>query len=186
MFDYIPITYLNDFIFCPRSIYFHQLCEGENQMLYHRKEQTNGRLKHETIENKNYSTRKNILQGIYVYSEKYKLCGKIDLFDICKGVLSERKAQIKEIYDGYIFQLYGQYFSLIEMGYVVNKLYLYSYDDNKNYDILFPEENIKMFEKFEETIYRINNFNFNARPLEINKNKCLNCIYEPLCDVSIC
>lgn len=186
MFDYIPITYLNDFIFCPRSIYFHQLCEGENQILYHRKEQTNGRLKHETIENKNYSTRKNILQGIYVYSEKYKLCGKIDLFDVCKGVLSERKAHIKEIYDGYIFQLYAQYFSLVEMGYIVNKLSLYSYNDNKNYDVLLPEENIKMFAKFEETIYRINNFNFNARPFEINKNKCLNCIYEPLCDVSIC
>lgn len=186
MFDYIPITYLNDFIFCPRSIYFHQLCEGENQMLYHRKEQTNGRFKHESVENKNYSTKRNILQGIYVYSEKYKLCGKIDLFDIDKGVLSERKARIKEIYDGYVFQLYAQYFSLMEMGYAVNKLSLYSYDDNKSYDVLLPKDNIGMFEKFEKTISRINGFNFNEIPLEINKQKCLNCVYEPLCDVSIC
>lgn len=185
MFDYIPITYLNDFIFCPRSIYFHQLCEGENQMLYHRKEQTNGRLKHESIENKNYSTKKNILQGIYVYSEKYKLCGKIDLFDIGKGVLSERKARIKEIYDGYVFQLYAQYFSLIEMGYKVKKLSLYSYADNKVYNILLPCENIEMLKKFENTIFKINSFNFEINYSEINKQKCINCIYEPLCDVSI-
>lgn len=186
MFDYIPITYLNDFIFCPRSIYFHQLCEGENQALYHREAQTKGLIKHNSIEGKSYSNRKNMLQGIFVYCQKYNLCGKIDLFDAEKGVLSERKARIKEIYDGYVFQLYAQYFALIEMGHCVSKLCLYSYEDNKTYNVLLPSENEIMFKKFEDTIAKIRSFTFEGDAGILNRQKCLNCIYEPLCDVCVC
>lgn len=186
MFDYIPITYLNDFIFCPRSIYFHQLCEDKDQSLYHRQAQTNGKAKHETIESSSYSNRKNILQGIFVYCQKYKLCGKIDLLDINKETLSERKAQIKVIYDGYIFQLYAQYFALQEMGYKISKLNLYSYQDNKTYNVLLPSEDSIMMQKFENTIDAINKFNFEQHSDAINIQKCLNCIYEPLCDISVC
>ena len=186
MFDYIPITYLNDFIFCPRSIYFHQLCEDKDQRLYHRQAQTNGKAKHESVENASYSNRKDILQGIFVYCQKYKLCGKIDLFDIKKEILSERKAQIKVIYDGYIFQLYAQYFALQEMGYKISKLNLYSYKDNKTHKVPLPSEDPVMMQKFENTIDAINKFNFEQRPNAINIQKCLNCIYEPLCDISVC
>ena len=56
-----------------------------------------------------------------MYCEKYRLLGKIDIYDGKKKILRERKRQIKQVYDGYIFQLYGQYFSLIEMGYEVDK-----------------------------------------------------------------
>lgn len=34
MEDYIKITQLNDFIFCPVSIYFHNLYEDSEPMLY--------------------------------------------------------------------------------------------------------------------------------------------------------
>ena len=40
-------------------------------------------------------------------------------------------SQMFSIYDGYVFQLYGQYFSLIEMGYQVKKIRFHSMDDNK-------------------------------------------------------
>lgn len=186
MFDYIPITYLNDFIFCPRSIYFHQLCGDKDQSLYHRQAQTNGKAKHESIENSSYSNRKDVLQGIYVYCQKYKLCGKIDLFDLKKETLSERKAKIKVIYDGYIFQLYAQYFALQEMGYKISKLKLYSYQDNKTHEVLLPSEDHVMMDKFEKTIDAINNFDFGPTPEAMNIQKCLNCIYEPLCDISVC
>ena len=66
-----------------------------------------------------------MLQGVSVYCEKYNLVGKIDVFDEKTGILTERKKKIKTVYDGYIYQIYAQYFSLIEMGYKVNELRLY-------------------------------------------------------------
>ena len=75
------------------------------------------------------------MQSLDVYCEKYRLLGKIDIYDGKKKILRERKRQIKQVYDGYIFQLYGQYFSLIEMGYEVDKMELYSMIDNKKYPI---------------------------------------------------
>ena len=94
MEGYIPISYLNDFIFCPRSIYFHQLHGELSTRLYHDKPQIEGKAAHSAIEEKRYSTRKKILQGIDVYCEKYRICGKIDLFDTQKGILTERKKHI--------------------------------------------------------------------------------------------
>ena len=38
------------------------------------------------------------------------------------------------------YQLYAQYFCLREMGYEVEKLKLYSLDDNKVYEIPLPNE----------------------------------------------
>lgn len=73
-------------------------------------------------DNAAYSTKVSMLQGISIYSEKYNIIGKIDIFDSEKGILTERKKKVKTIYDGYIFQLYAQYFSLREMGYVVPNL----------------------------------------------------------------
>ena len=70
-----------------------------------------------------------MLQGIGIYCEKYNLVGKIDVFDTKSGILTERKKKVTKIYDGYVFQIYAQYFSLIEMGYKVVKLHLYSMDD---------------------------------------------------------
>lgn len=186
MFDYIPITYLNDFIFCPRSIYFHQLCEGEDKALYHRQPQTKGLIKHAVIENNSYTNRKSILQGVFVYCEKYKLCGKIDLFDAQKETLSERKTKVTTIYDGYVFQLYAQFFALTEMGYKVSELKIYSCEDNKSYKIPLPNEDFNMLQKFEDTISAINNFSFDNSPQNLNEKKCLNCVYEPLCDISVC
>lgn len=40
--DEIPITELNDFIFCPASIYFHHLYEGMDTMSYQSMDQING------------------------------------------------------------------------------------------------------------------------------------------------
>lgn len=177
----ISISTINDFIFCPISIYFHSLCEEMDPILLQEKRQINGSFAHESIDNQEYSSRKDCLQGIFVYSEKYNLIGKIDLFDGSTGVLMERKKHISNIYDGYIFQLYAQYFSLIEMGYDVKNLFLYSYDDNKKYPVLLPNEDEKMFTKFEKTLHDMNNFNmFEYYPKDINK--CRNCIYSSICD----
>lgn len=181
MDDLIQISQLNDFIFCPASIYFHSLYGSMDVMLYQSQYQLNGTNAHKTLDENRYSSKKSILTGINIYCDKYGLVGKIDMFDEEKGILRERKKLIKEIYDGYVFQLYAQYFSLIEMGYYVKKLQIYSMDDNKIYNIKKPEDNKIMLDKFEETVYKMKSFNLREYE-QTNKEKCSKCIYEPACD----
>lgn len=72
---------------------------------------------------------------------------------------------------------------MIEMGYKVNKLRLYSMDDNKIHTVSKPEEDKIMLEKFERIISEINNFSFGSFK-QSNISKCQRCIYEPLCSFS--
>ncbi len=176
----IPITFLNDFIFCPASIYFHNLYGDTDRIMYQDSSQINGTFAHSSIDNQTYSTRKSVLQGYEVYSEEWNLIGKIDLFDMDKGLLCERKKKINTIFDGYIFQLYGQYFSLVEMGFVVKEIRLYSLDDNKIYPVALPGQNSEMFQKFKTLIESIENFSLDSFS-QNNPEKCRKCIYEPLC-----
>ena len=152
-----------------------------DNMLFQTTDQINGTDAHSAIDERRYSTKKNILQGISIYSEKYKLCGKIDILDVDQKLLTERKKKISMVYDGYIFQLYGQYFALKEMGYKVQKIRLYSMDDNKSHPVKLPEEDEEMLYKFEKVISDIKGFvpeNF----VQSNSQKCMRCIYEPACD----
>ena len=179
MENYIQITKLNDFIFCPKSLYFHGLFENFEQKTYHSEPQTVGKIVHESIEAGDYSTSKYILQATNVYSEKYGLCGKIDVFDTQKGILIERKYRIKKIYDGFKYQLFAQMFCLEEMGYKVNELYLYSKVDNKKYPIELPTAKDK--EEFQHLVDQINHFNIAKDEIVVNEEKCNMCIYKPLC-----
>ena len=184
MEEIILISYLNDFIFCPISIYFHKLYGTLDKTIYQEERQIKGTLIHKTIDNKTYSDKKSILQGMSVYCEKYGIQGKIDIFDVEKGILTERKNKITKLYDGYIFQLYAQYFALIEMGYNVKKIRFHSMQDNKTYNIDLPDDNLEMKEKFENLIKEIHEFDlFQFR--QTNIEKCKNCIYEPSCDRSL-
>lgn len=179
----ISISTLNDFIFCPVSIYFHSLESNSENLLYQDSYQINGTNAHKTVDSATYSSKKNMLQGVSVYCSKYNLYGKIDLFDAEKGILTERKKKIKTIYDGYVFQLYAQYYALIEMGYSVKEIRLYSIEDNKIYIIEQPDCNLQMLKNFQKLIIDINNFTFDDFQ-QSNALKCNNCIYEPLCSFS--
>lgn len=180
----IIISNINDFIFCPISIYYHQLYSDMDKMIYHEKSQIDGSFAHEKVDTAGYSSKKNILQGIDVYSDEYGILGKIDLFDSESGVLTERKNKIKKIFDGYIFQLYAQCISLREMGYRVTKLKLYSFSDNKSYDVSLPEDDLEMFEKFVNTIYEMRSANVSSF-WPSNAEKCAHCIYRQFCDRSL-
>lgn len=142
--------------------------------------QTAGELAHKNIENRNYSSLKKYKQNMAVYSDKYRLCDKVDIYDIEEYVLIEYKNKINEIYDGQKYQLYGQYFCLSEMGYQVNKIFLYSKLDNKKYILDIPNQDEKI--KFENLIHRINTFDIFKDNTNININKCIKCIYNNLCD----
>ena len=65
----LNITSLNDFIFCPVSIYFHNLDHNADNMTFQCGDQLNGKAAHETIDNSTYSTSNDILTG---YSSRLK------------------------------------------------------------------------------------------------------------------
>lgn len=176
----IIISNLNDFVFCPVSIYFHQLYDGVEKTLYQNSDQINGTKAHESVDNATYRP-SSTLCSVEVFSEKYNLIGKIDIYEKESCTLIERKKKIKTIYDGYVFQIYAQYFAFTEMGYPVRKLIIRSMDDNKNYFIPLPKDDQEMFEKFEKVIRSIEDFDFDSFH-QNNVQKCQHCIYEPYCD----
>lgn len=185
MIEYpIIASNINDFIFCPMSIYFHNLYSEQDVLTYHRKEQINGKNAHKNVDANIYSTSKSFICGIDAYSEKYNIHCKIDIYDKNKKMLIERKKKIHKLYDGQIFQLYAQYFSMMEMGYPVQRLRIYSMDDNKNYDILLPNEDLEMLEKYEEILRLMNEFDLEAFE-QTNNQKCENCVYESVCSKSV-
>ncbi len=182
--DILIISNLNDFVFCPASIYFHKLYGSMDKMMYQGEKQLNGTAAHKSVDTSNYSSSKHILTGLEVYSEKYNIVGKIDMLDTEKNILIERKNHVSKIYDGYVFQVYAQYFALTEMGYIVKKIRIHSMDDNKNYEIELPEQSLSMLHKFEKLVDNMRKFNLEDF-VQTNGEKCANCIYEPICDRSV-
>lgn len=183
MLNYLRISNLNDFIFCPYSIYLHNIYDCFTQKSFQSKNQTRGKNAHKNIDFQKYSSSQSILQGTTIYHEKYQLLGKIDLFDIKKKALIERKYQIKEIYHGYKLQIYAQYFCLIDMGYKVENLKFHSIKDNRNYEIQIPEK--EEVTDFEKLLMKIRQFSPLSQ-ININANKCKNCIYSTLCEKAKC
>jgi CRISPR-associated protein Cas4 len=140
-----------------------------------------GKAAHETVDTNRYSTKKNIITGIPVYSEKYNLSGCIDIYDANEKLLVERKRKIATIYDGYRYQLYAQYFCMVEMGYEVEKLAFHSLIDNKRYVIGIPGN--AEIQEFENLLQKIQNFDLKDTFIA-NQNKCEQCVYSSLCDTS--
>ena len=144
---------------------------------YHEMPQVAGKLVHENIENQTYSSAKRYIQGMNVYCERYNIAGKIDIYDQKDKALIERKNKIKNIYTGYKYQLFGEYFCMIEMGYEVKKLFLHSLSDNKRYKIFLPNKNEEV--AFVKIIDKIKNFNAE----DVKNHSCGHCddnIYSPL------
>ena len=177
MYDYIQISKINDFLFCPRSLYFHSVYENFDSGNYKARPQIAGKLAHRIIDEGHYSSQNNFLQGTEVFSEQYGIIGKIDIYDKDKKELTERKRTIKKIYDGHLFQLYAQKLCLEEMGYNVGKMKLYSMTDNKTYSVTLKGKKIKEFNKILE---KMKSFNLTTIKF-MNTKKCDNCIYHELC-----
>ena len=180
MEPYLMITQINDFLFCPRSMYFSGIYRNTvNTDMFHQLPQTIGQASHAAIDEHRYSTRKSVITGMTVYSERYNLLGCIDIFDVTSGLLTERKYSVTAVYDGFRYQLFAQFFALKEMGYDVTQMRLHSSKDNKNYDIELPDANSTA--KFEKVLNDIRCFSM-FNDFTPNPNKCRHCIYSPLCD----
>ncbi|NTU46863.1 type V CRISPR-associated protein Cas4 [Candidatus Roizmanbacteria bacterium] len=173
----IPISTINDFLYCPKSLYLHGIYSAFDTSVYHDTPQIKGSIIHENIEEGRYSTSKYMLQALSIYSVRLGLKGKIDVYDSKKHELIERKYRVKQLYKGFIFQLYAQMYCMQEMGYVVDNLYIQSLSDNKRYQIDLPSEEQR--EEFEKTIQQMKSFG--SEDLIMHTcNHCNNNIYDLL------
>lgn len=59
--DYIPLSTLNDFIFCPYSIYLHSVYMESDDEVYKALPQTKGKLAHAGVDSKSGSTQRKSL-----------------------------------------------------------------------------------------------------------------------------
>lgn len=179
MDDYLNISTLNDFIFCPYSIYLHNVYMEADEGMYHAVPQVKGKVSHTGIDNKTYSTRKTDVMSMPICSNQLGAVGKIDLYKADKKSLIERKYRLKQVFRGQIYQLWAQYFCLIEMGYEVESLAFYEISTNKMMPVSLPGE--KELDELKMFIQQFRNFSPDT-PFTINKNKCTHCIYCNLCD----
>ncbi len=177
--ELIQISKINDFIFCPFSIYLHGIYESFSEKVYHDEPQVEGKINHEKIDLGKYSSAKNILQGLEVASLEWGVVGKIDIFDIEKRELIERKSKIKKIYDGYRYQTYCQLLCLQEAGLCVDKITIRSLKDNKKFNIRLPNE--EELKKLRSILWRMKDFNPRDGIKFKNLKKCERCIYANLC-----
>lgn len=147
--------------------------------IYHAVPQLRGKIAHQSIDQKSYSTSKNEITALKVYSKELGVYGVIDLFRVEQKLLIERKFQLRRIHQGQLYQLWAQYFCLSEMGYLVERLAFYETSTNR----MFPVELPKAAEK-NNLIDIICSFREYTpeKPLLVNSNKCIHCIYCNLCD----
>lgn len=80
MNDPIAISQLNDFIFCPYSIYLHNVYMESDESLYHASPQVKGKIAHETIDAPKASAQNRDMVAITVWSETLQIYGKIDIY----------------------------------------------------------------------------------------------------------
>lgn len=180
MEETLSMTNINDFLFCPRSLYYGNIFRrsiGQNG--YQQTPQKTGLAAHETIDEGTYSTRKDVLTGVMVYCEKYRLLGRIDIYDGRTRTLTERKYSVSAVWEGFRMQLYAQYFALQEMGCNVESLRIHSQKDNKTYPVLLPTGDDVI--RLETILEQMRSFTMLA-PFAANQNKCAKCIYSALCD----
>lgn len=176
---YIPISTLNDFVFCPYSIYLHGIYSQVDFSLYHAAPQVRGSISHKATDSKTSSTRKDYILSLPVFSDNLRITGKIDLFRISEGHLIERKYQLKNIYQGHLYQIWGQYFCLKEMGYDVKRLSFYEISTKRFIPVSIPGES--EFNELKMVIEKYIQYN-PGKGTKTNQNKCSHCIYCPMCD----
>ena len=178
MENYIPISMLNDFVFCPYSIYLHNVYMEADEGLYHATPQLRGKMSHQSVDEK-MSNRKVDFLSLPVCSNKYRLFGRIDLLKTDKKQLIEKKYSLKQIFKGQIYQLWAQYFCLQEMGYEVEHLAFYEISTNKIFEVMLPTKAEE--QEFPSFINLVHNYS-PEDDMHVNLNKCRHCIYCSMCD----
>ena len=181
MEEMLPITNINDFLYCPRSLYFGNIYRRSiGKDGYQQAPQKVGTSAHASLDEGTYSSRKNVLTGTMVFCAAFDLIGRIDFFDKSSGLLMERKWSVSDVWEGYRMQLYAQAKALQEMGHEVKALKLHSKKDNRTFDVVLPTESD--WNRLHAIISQMRSFRLDA-PFAANPRKCARCIYSGLCDV---
>ena len=172
---YISISTLNDFIFCPYSIYLHSVYMDTDDFFYKATPQIAGSIAHIRTEQETFSKKNKDIVSLNVYSDELGLVGEIDVYKRCEKQLIERKNKLRVIYKGYLYQLWAQYFCMIEMGYEINSIAFHEISTNKIIPVNLPTEKEK--KELKEFIRKYINYKPEGDIISINLNKCLHCIY---------
>ncbi len=183
MDEYISISNLNDFIFCPYSIYLQAVYMETDEDLYKASPQLLGNNAHKSSSEKNYSTRTDEIMSLPVFSNELGITGIIDNYKTENKILIERKNNLKHIFKGQIYQLWAQYFCMKEMGYPIDRIAFYEISTNKMIYQPLPTEKDKSELKLFIESFRT--YSPGTTPFAINSNKCRHCIYCNLCDKAI-
>lgn len=182
MDGYISFSELNDFLYCPHSLYLHSLYKNYKTQIYHDTPQTDGKAAHETIDQNTYK-RGGWQSGRWLCSPDYKIYGKCDLYNPHTGELVERKKTVRKVYGGQKMQVWAQAACLEEMGEIVSSIRIHSMTDNKSYEIANLDANVKR--SLHDLISQIQTFRLaDMSEMAIDCEKCKECIYSPLYPIS--
>lgn len=176
MDKFLPISVLNDFIFCPYSIYLRQVYSINHEEVYHAKYQSRGKRLHGFIDN---DQDENGWKNAFVFSLLLGIYGKIDSYNQQDRELIEYKSRTAIIFRGYYYQIWAQYLCLIEMGLVVDKLAIYDLSTQQKQYIPIPS-NAQVAE-LKQHIQTVRYFDFTTQ-IPTTPNKCSKCIYHNLCE----
>ncbi len=182
MADYlINITSLNDFLFCPYSIYLHNAFMDTDGDVFVALPQIRGKHAHKAVDSRTFSKDADDIQSLKVFSEDLGLVGVIDLYRKREKHLVEFKHKVSGIFLGQKLQLWAQYFCLTEMGYDVEKISVFEKSTGIYHEVKIPDdadrsELMSLIEKFRS-------FDL-SQNFDINPNKCAHCIYCSLCHLT--
>lgn len=176
----IPISLIGNYLYCPHSIYLHNVYMETDDSVYKAEHLYKGSAVHRAVDEKRTDNRKEVLQALPVYSERLGLVGKIDMFNAKTGELVERKTKVDRIYPRHIYQLWAQMFCLREMGYNVTKLSLYDYTSNKKHNVEIPSELEE--QDFVSFLKGMRSYNPSNDEIEVSEQKCRYCIFTNMCD----
>lgn len=179
MFTSVPISMLNDFVFCPYSIYLHNIYMEADEDTYHAVPQVRGKISHYTIDKKHYSSSKDVLVSLPVFSNRLGVYGVIDIYDKKQKQLIERKYRLKKIFRGQLYQLWAQYYCMVEMGYKVEEIAFYEMATNVSHVVAIPSDEDIL--ELRDAIERFRCFSPDSEYVQ-EAGKCSHCIYVNLCD----
>lgn len=180
MDNYIEISTLNDFSFCPYSIYLHNVYKGASEDIYYAAPQIQGRYSHCNVDSGRVARNEGDVSGMSVISHRYGLVGKIDVYKASAAQLIERKRNIATVYQGQLYQLWAQMLCMEEMGYVVKSMGFYDVSTRKLTPVNLPNDHD--LAEFELFLNRYRNYDPYRDRIVTVRAKCLHCIYCNLCD----
>ena len=184
MDGYVSFSELNDFLFCPQSLYLHTLYKNYKSNIYHDTPQADGKAAHETIDQNTYN-RAGWETGVWLCSPSHMIYGRCDLYNPSTGELVERKRTIKKVYEGQRMQAWAQAICLMDMQRSVTSITLHSLTDNVRHKLPIPDDLITSRVNLLVQEIQAYKANYNANvSVSVSDTRCRRCIYAPLCPVA--